>query len=250
MSCVTDNEELGSVALSSNAHGHFGSTSVKPTNQHRLQGLGYFALLVVLAVPDTVWARAKAAPPIEGVIGKLQSFDGKSLDLMTVSGAVHVLVKAPLTTYKQIPSNLSHITASSYVGVASTEEANGKEVAKQVFIFPAELSGAAEGSVLTDPPGATSHSRMTNGSVTRPAVSHSRMTNGTVQKSGSTTLVVYYQNGSQTISVPPNVPVTEVAPQEVTFSPGDVVYAATQKLPDGTLVTDKIFQFVPASASQ
>jgi hypothetical protein len=75
------------------------------------------------------------------------------------------------------------------------------------------------------------------------------MTNGTVQKSSGTTLVLNYQGGSQTISVPPNVPVTEVAPQKVTFSPGDVVYATTQKLPDGTLVTDKIFQFIPAAAS-
>jgi hypothetical protein len=71
---------------------------------------------------------------------------------MTSSGAVHIDVKQPLTTYKQIPSDLSHVTAASYVGVASTEQADGKEVAKQVFIFPAELSGAAEGSVLTDPP--------------------------------------------------------------------------------------------------
>ena len=161
---------------------------------------------------------------------------------------VHVAVKEPLTTYKQIPSDLSHITASSYVGAASTEQ-NGKQVAKQVFIFPPELSGAVEGSVLTDPPGATTHSRMTNGTVSRPSASHSRMTNGTVEKGNGTTLVVRYQDGSQTISVPLDVPVTEVAPEKVTFSPGDVVYATTQKLPDGTLVTDKIFQFIPASAA-
>ena len=86
---------------------------------------------------------------------------------------------------------------------------------------------------------------MTNGSVSRPA-SHSRMTNGTVHKSG-TTLVLNYQGGSQTISVPPNVPVTEVAPQDVTFNQGDVIYATTEKLADGTLTTDKIFQFIPAS---
>ncbi len=166
-------------------------------------GLTLLACTFVAGVTEA----QQAAPPIEGVIGKLQSFDGKSLDVVTPSGAVHVAVKEPLTTYKQIPSDLSHITASSYVGVASTEQADGKQVAKQVFIFPAELSGAAEGSVLTDSPGATTHSRMTNGSVSRPA-SHSRMTNGTVQKSGGTTLVVNYQDGSQTISVPPNVPVT------------------------------------------
>jgi hypothetical protein len=211
-----------------------------------IQRLSFTLLACTMAIG--VAGAQQEAPPIEGVIGKLQSFDGKSLDVMTTSGAVHVAVKEPLTTYKQIPSDLSHITASSYVGAASTEQADGKQVAKQVFIFPAELSGAVEGSVLTDPPGATTHSRMTNGSVSRLA-SHSRMTNGTVQKRSGTTLVLNYQGGSQTISVPPNVPVTEVAPQKVTFSTGDVVYAATEKLPDGTLVTDKIFQFIPAAAS-
>ena len=217
--------------------------------KHLLQNFAHAALLAALATPCAVWAQAKAAPPIDGVIGKLQSFDGKSLDVATSSGVVHVVIKGHLTTYKQIPSDLSHVASAPYVGVASTEQADGKQVAKQIFIFPAELRGAAEGSVLTDPPGATSHSRMTNGTVSRPAGSHSRMTNGTVQKSGGTTLVVNYQDGSQTISVPPNVPVTEVAPQQVAFTPGDVVYATTKKLPDGTVVTDKIFQFIPATAA-
>jgi hypothetical protein len=216
--------------------------------KNSLQNLVYAVLLAALVTPYTVWAQAKAAPPIDGVIGKLQSFDGKTLDIGTSSGVVDVVIKGHLTTYKQIPSDLSHITASSYVGVASTEQ-DGKQVAKQVFIFPAELSGAAEGSVLTDPPGATSHSRMTNGTVSRPAASHSRMTNGTVQQSNGTTLVLNYQDGSQTISVPPGVPVTLVAAEKVDFTPGDVVYATTKKLPDGTLVTDKIFQFIPAATS-
>ena len=35
--------------------------------------------------------------------------------------------------------------------------------------------------------------------------------------------------------------------EEVAFAAGDVVYAATEKLPNGTLVTDKIFLFIPAS---
>jgi hypothetical protein len=214
--------------------------------QYRLKHFVYAALLAALVAPHAVRPQANAAPPISGVIGKLQSFDGKSLDVATPSGVIHIAVKQPLITYKQIPSDLSHVASAPYIGVASAEGADGKQVAKQIFIFPAELRGAAEGSVLTDPPGATSHSRMTNGTVSNP--SHSRMTNGTVQKSGGATLVVNYQDGSQTISIPPGVPVTQVAPQKVTFSQGDVVYATTQKLADGTLVTDKIFQFVPATA--
>ena len=215
-----------------------------------LRGLMQHLSLTLLACMLTIGVTEaqQVALPISGVIGKVESFTGSSLDVETPSGVVHVDVKPPLTTYKQIPSDLSHVTSASYVGVASTEQADGKELAKQIIIFPPELSGAAEGSVLTDPPGATTHSRMTNGSVSRPAESHSRMTNGTVQKGGGTTLVVQYQDGSKTISVPANVPVVVVAPEKVTLNTGDVVYATTEKLPDGTLVTDKIFQFIPAAS--
>jgi len=49
------------------------------------------------------------------------------------------------------------------------------------------------------------------------------MTNGTVQKGSGTTLVIQHQDGSKTISVPANVPVTEVALKQVTFANGDIV---------------------------
>jgi len=216
--------------------------------KHPLLRLVFVTLLAAQAAPNAVWAQVQAAPPIPGVIGKVQSFTGSSLDVQTPSGVLHVDVKQPLTTYKQIPSDLSHVTSASYVGVASTDHADEKEVAKQIIIFPPELSGAAEGSVLTDPPGATTHSRMTNGSVSRPVGSHSRMTNGTVQKDSGTTLVVQYQDGSKTISVPPSVPVVEVAPEQVTFAAGDIVYAATEKLPNGTLMTNKILLIAAAGS--
>jgi hypothetical protein len=206
------------------------------------------ALLAAQAISRIAFAQALPAPPISGVLGNVQSFTGSSLDVATPSGVVHVKVTQPLATYKQVPSDLSHVTPDSYVGVASVQQAGGKEVAKQVIIFPAELRGAAEGSVLLDAPGATTHNRMTNGSVSRPAVSHSRMTNGTVRKGGASTLVIQYQDGSQTISVPAGVPVTLVAKEAVTLSAGDTVYAATEKLPDGTLTTNRIFQFVAAAA--
>ena len=215
---------------------------------HPLSCIVFISLLAAQAIPNTVRAQTKVATPISGVIGKVQSFTGSSLDVQTPSGVVHVDVKQPLTTYKQIPSDLSHVTSASYVGVASTEQADGKEVAKQIIVFPAELSGAAEGSVLTDPPGATTHSRMTNGSVSRSPVSHSRMTNGTVQKGSGTALVVQYQDGSKTISVPANVPVTVVAPEKVTIAAGDTVYLTTDKLPDGTLTTNKILLIAPAES--
>jgi hypothetical protein len=209
--------------------------------------LVFISLLAAQATPITVWAQVKAAPPLSGVKGKLQSFTGSSLDIMTPSGVVHVNLKQPLTTYKQVPSDLSHVTSTSFVGVASVKQPDGTELATQIKIFPAELRGAGEGSAMMDAaPGATTHSRMTNGSVSRPAAAHSRMTNGMVQKGNGTTLVVQYQDGAQTVSVPPNVPVTEVAPTKVTFAASDTVYAVTEKLPNGTLTTDKVFLIAAA----
>jgi hypothetical protein len=213
---------------------------------HPVLRVVFISLLAAQATPNTVWAQVKAAPPLSGVIGKVQSVTDGSIDVQTGSGVVHVDIARTLTTYKQIPSDLSHVTSTSYIGVASTGQADGKDVAKQIIIFPEELRGAAEGSVLTDPPGATTHNRMTNGSVSRPAASHSRMTNGTVQKGSGTTLVVQYQDGSKTISVPANVAVTQVAPEKVTLAAGDTIYLTTDKLPNGTLTTNKILVIAPA----
>jgi hypothetical protein len=221
---------------------------MKLKTKHPLLHLAAISLLAAQVISNIAWAQAQSAPPLSGVLGKVQSFSGSSLDVATPSGVVHVKVTQPLATYKQIPSDLSHVTSNTYVGVPSVQQADGTELAKQVIIFPKELRGAAEGSVLTDAPGATTHSRMTNGSVSKPAVSHSRMTNGSVENGGGSSLVVRYQDGSQTISIPARVPVTLVAKVPVTLGAGDVIYAPTDKLPDGTLTTNKIFQFIAASS--
>ena len=222
---------------------------MKLTTLHPKLRIAAVVILASQVIPNIVSAQAQTAPPLSGVLGKIQSFTGSSLDVATPSGVVHVTVTQPLATYKQIPSDLSHVTPNSYVGVPSVQQPDGTELAKQVIIFPKELRGAAEGSVLTDAPGATTHSRMTNGSVSKPAVSHSRMTNGSVETGGGNTLVVRYQDGSQTISIPPDVQVVLVAKEAVTLSAGDTIYAATEKLPDGMLTTNKILQIVAASPS-
>src|SRR5712671_1332704 len=221
--------------------------TLKAVLHDRSLHLAAMFLLAAQLIPNTARAQAQPAPPLSGVLGKVQSFTGSSLAVATPEGVVHVAVTQPLATYKQIPSDLSHVTANSYVGVASVQQADGTELAKQVIIFPKELRGAAEGSVLLDAPGATTHNRMTNGSVSSAAVLHSRMTNGTVQKGASSTLVVRYQDGSQTISIPAGVQVVLVAKEAVALSAGDTIYAATEKLPDGLLTTNKILQIVAAS---
>ena len=111
-------------------------------NQHSLRHLVYATLLAALATPHAVWTQTQAAPPIYGVIGKLQSFDGSSLDVQTPSGVVHVIVKQPLTTYKQIPSDLSHVASAPYIGVASAEAGGRKASSEADFHISC---GAARG---------------------------------------------------------------------------------------------------------
>ena len=174
---------------------------------------------------------------------QVQSVGDNSITIQNKSGVFHINIGQPLTTYKLAPSDLNHITDNDYIGVASTQAADGKEVAKQIFVFPSEFRGAVEGSVLLDPqPGTASQNRMTNGSVSvqHAAASHSRMTNGVVQKGHGTTLVVRYQDGEQTVSVPATVPVVSVVPGEVQLAAGDTAYAKTEKQADGTLTTHEI----------
>jgi len=201
---------------------------------------------------DATGASAQSAPPLSGVMGQVKSVTPNSIEIGTKSGIVSLGITQPLTTYRQVPSDLSQVTSESYIGVASEERPDGTEVAKQILIFPAELRGAAEGSVLLDAPaGAAKSSRMTNGSVSgQPAAqSRSRMTNGVLQKGGGTTLVVRYQDGSRTISVPAGVPVTKVEAGSVAVEPGGIAYAVTVKQPGGDLATSSIF-VVSAPATQ
>ena len=203
--------------------------------------LPFVCLLSAASGSVAAWAQVVATPPIPGVVGKLNAVTSNSLEIQTKTGVVRVEIKQPLTIYREVPSDLSQVTSSTYVGVTSVKQASGMELAKHIMIFPAELRGAAEGSFLMDAaPDATAHSRMTNGSVARPAASNSRMTNGTVRKVGGTTLAVHYQDGAQTISVPPNVPVTEAAPAKMTLTQGDTIYVATTEQSNGPLTTDKI----------
>jgi hypothetical protein len=250
MSYATNKGKVGSITLPANHHGHSASMSVETRKQHPLSSSHHrmfpLAVVALLAAAFGFNLRARAQnvpPPITGALGQVQSVGDNSITIQNKSGVFHINITQPLTTYKVVPSDLNHITDNDYVGVASTQTANGKEIAKQIFVFPSELRGAVEGSVLVDPqPGSAAQSRMTNGSVSLPRTteSHSRMTNGVVQKGRGTILVVRYQDGEQSISVPANVPVVGVVPGEVQLAAGETAYARTDKQADGTLTTHMI----------
>ncbi len=210
---------------------------------HRLLRFLFVLLLAAPVFQYAAWAQVNAAPPLSSVKGKLQAVTSDSLDVVSPTGVVHVKIKQPLKVYGRVPSDLSHVKSTSFVGVTSVKQADGTELAKQINIFPAELRGIGEGSnMLPAAPGSASQSRMTNGSVSTSAAPTSRMTNGTVQKQGGgTTLKVQYQDGAQTISVPKDVVVTETALTKEKIKAGDTVNVVTEKQKDGTLATSKVY---------
>jgi len=124
---------------------------LKAVLRDNLVHLAAIFLLAAQVIPNIARAQAQPAQPLAGVLGKVQSITGSSLDVATPAGVVHVTVTQPLATYKQIPSDLSHVTSNSYVGVASVQQADSTELAKQVIIFPKELRGAATFWVGLDP---------------------------------------------------------------------------------------------------
>ena len=87
-------------------------------------------------------------------------------------------------------------------------------------------------------------SRMTNGNVTASRMtngtaSQSRMSNGSVSSTNGSSLVVQYAGGSQSVTVPPNTPVTELKPASRELAAGDQVAVLAKRASDGSLTSDK-----------
>ena len=178
--------------------------------------------------------------------GSVVSTTATQLVLKTDSGNVTLAKTQPFHVYTRAPSDLAHVKETSFVGVTSVKQADGSEKAIQINVFPEELRGIGEGTRMMGPSsgGGSSDNRMTNGSVstsrmTNGAVSQSRMSNGSVSSTNGSTLVVQYAGGSQTVTVPPNTPVTEMKPTSKELAAGNQVAVLATKAPDGSLTTDK-----------
>ena len=227
---------------------------------------------VVPAFPES---RSAGVTPVRGVVA---SISDDTLTVKSHTGLVQIHIGSPLQVYRDIPSELAHVKSASFVGVTSIKRPDGSESAKEIHIFPEELRGTGEGSYLLDQDhpnpegnsrmtnGTVSQSRMTNGTVsgsrmtngtvsgsrmTNGTVSGSRMTNGTVSQSRMTngtvnarpdasTLTIQYSDGAQTISVPPDVPVTVLTLSTEPLKPGQNVVVLAMKQPDGSLTATRV----------
>jgi hypothetical protein len=149
-------------------------------------------------------------------------------------------------------SDLNHLTANSYIGVAS-KDVGDRHVALGVIIFPSSMRGAAEGVSAWDKrPDTTLSGRtrtassMTNGSVTAVAATksprsvNSAMTNGSVaaatRAGGTKQLTVTYKGAQQTILVPQTAPIVTLKPGTIAdLKAGDAVFV--NAVADGSKTT-------------
>lgn len=174
-----------------------------------------------------------ASSNLSPVRGTIASVTDSMLTVSSDSGPVRVAIAAPLDVYARVPAKLSDVKENTFVGVTSVAQPDGSQRATEIHIFPDKLRGTGEGSYLmTQQAGASGGNRstMTNGTVTAP-----RMTNGSISAQSGGKLIVQYKGGTQTITVPPNVSVTAIAPSQATLTPGSKVIVLATRQPDGTL---------------
>jgi hypothetical protein len=182
-----------------------------------------------------------APADVTPVRGTLANVSDSVLTVTTAAGDVRIAVQQPLHVFSRASAKLSNVTPSSFVGVTSVAQPDGSQRATEIHIFPEELRGTGEGSYLMTPNGGADSSKkkstMTNGTVSAAPKSGGspRMTNGTIASQNSSTITVNYRGGSQTITVPPNVTVTALAPASTKLSKGTRVVVLGLKQPDGTM---------------
>jgi hypothetical protein len=189
-------------------------------------------------------AQTSSADARVEVRGTVVSVSPTQLVIKADTGTVTVALTQPFHLYTRGPSDLAHVKENSFIGVTTLKQPDGSERATEIHIFPEALRGVGEGSRMMSPDTRANPSRMTNGSVapsrmTNGTASQSRMSNGNVSSTNGSTLVVQYAGGSQTVTVPPNTPVTELKLASKAIAAGDRVVVLATRVADGSLTADK-----------
>ena len=185
---------------------------------------------------------AGRGPRANSVRGRLVSVSDTALVVESRDGQVTVGINPPLEVYSRVPAKLSDVKPNSFVGITSRPAADGSMQASEIHIFPEKMRGTNEGSFAMGQrgggggaPGGGAGNTMTNGTVAGNNNAGNQMTNGTVGAHAGNSVVVKFQNDSQTIVIPANVPVTAITLTKTKLTPGTNVVIQTSKAADGSL---------------
>ena len=163
--------------------------------------------VVALSVPGL-------AQTPQGVRGKIVALKGNGMAVLSPQGKQKVMLAKGYKIYARTNTTLGHVKTNEFVGITTVKQADGREIASEIHIFPEALRGLGEGSRMMGSKDASGKpNRMTNGTVKRFGLTKpSRMTNGKIVKETGGGVIVAYKGGSLKIDIPPSVTVTEIVP--------------------------------------
>lgn len=211
------------------------------TPHHRFAVLSILLCTAVLLQSCGNRSSASTSTSSEHIRGTVQSRDGHVLTVSTSTGLTRVLLAPSTLITTVVLSDRGHITDGSFLGIVSVTQPDGSRRAVEVTVVPEEMRGIGEGTYAWDLPGVDRGSKMTNGTV-----ASSRMTNGTVTaQGGGSSLTVQYKDGastgSQTMTVPPDIPVVAIEPgHSVDVQPGVHIFVVAHRDSEGVLTADQV----------
>ena len=156
------------------------------------------ASVVALTLASASFAQSPSAKP-ERIRGDIVSFSGNTLTVHRRSGETVTIAMSDASKVSAVKAiQLADIKPGSYVGAAATPGPDGKLTAKEVLVFPDAARGTGEGHYAWD---LGPQSSMTNANVDQ-----------VVQGTSGRDLKLSYKGGSNSVTVPENVPVVTFAP--------------------------------------
>jgi hypothetical protein len=172
-------------------------------------------------------ALAQPAPPTR-VRGTIAAVDAQTLTVTSRDGqTLAIRLGDPLAVAAMKKVDLASVGAGTYIGTATRPGPNGSLTAIEVLVFPETMRGAGEGHYAWD---LEPESMMTNGTVS-----------GVVSATAGRELAITYKGGSNTVTVPADVPVVTFAPAErADLKPGATVFLAATKNAEGQLMASRV----------
>jgi hypothetical protein len=180
-------------------------------------GASLFALLFAASMA------AAQQPQIVRLRGAIESVDSQTLAVKARDGTV-MTMKLPegLQVRGLEKKSIADVKQGVFIGITAMPLPDGSQKAVEIHIFPEAMRGTGEGHRPWD---LMPNSTMTNGNI-----------DSAVAAVDGQELVLKYKDGEKKFIIPANVDVVMFVPGTVAdLKPGEKVFVAAKKLPDGTL---------------
>jgi hypothetical protein len=182
-----------------------------------LAGASAFALVIAVSTA------AAQQPQIVRVRGTIESVDGQTLAVKGRDGAMMTMkLRDGISVRGLEKKSVADVKQGVFVGITAMPQPDGTQKAVEIHIFPEALRGTGEGHRPWD---LMPNSTMTNGNI-----------DSAVAAVNGQELVLKYKDGEKKFIIPANIEVVMFVPGTAAdLKPGEKVFLAAKKLPDGTL---------------